>query len=607
MQKPTFCLIVSLAVADFMVGCVAMPFTMVVERKMRASFHNCLLISCVVILLPSVSVLSLVAISVDRFLRVSVPFSIRGKLRERPGNGFQKQSHKYLKKEKQLAGSLALVLALFALSWLPLHIMNCIAYFAVWISKSFRQPTFCLIVSLAVADFMVGCVAIPLAVVVDGRVRTSFHSCVFISCVVILLTLVSVLSLVAISVDRYLRVYIPLRYKRTVTRKHSCLAVAACWIVAVPLSFAPMLGCFFLCTLTPLFVMMVLYGFVFHIIRGKLREKPGDSVQIQSYNYLRKEKQLAGSLALVLALFALSWIPLHIMDCIAYFVGVDAVPPIAFHVGILLIHANSAVNPIVYAFKIQKIKAGYLKIWRRKPRSDCAVRGEGPSQFLLVMQLVIRRYRPSDRDEVFTLFQIGIQEHIRPCFYNAMTSSLYLAMTLSLCAAGYLLGSVPGAVLFPGLWVGLVYYCCHDIYAGFVKKKLQKDMQDIPSYYLSRPGHCFWVAEAQVDGRSQIVGMVAVIAKQSGKERHGELFRMIISPLCRRMGLGFRMAQTVVDFCKEQGFSKLVLETSSTQIAAVMLYKKLGFIQTLTHAKSESPFWVIMLARVHIIRMEKFL
>ncbi|KAK2861797.1 hypothetical protein Q5P01_001330 [Channa striata] len=273
---------------------------------------------------------------------------------------------------------------------------NMLVVLAVWISKTMQKPTFSLIVSLAVADFMVGCVAIPLAVVVDGRVETSFHSCLFICCVIILLTLVSVLCLAAIAIDRYLRVYVPLRYKRTTTRKHSCLAVAACWIVAVPLSFAPMLGwynhetlsnsvnsstvCrfkevipfsylvyfnFFLCTLTPLLVMTVLYGLVFSTIRESLRERPGNGFQKQSYNYLKKEKQLAGSLALVLALFALSWIPLHIMNCISYFLGSNVLPPTAFYVGILLSHANSAVNPVVYAFKIQKIKTGYLKIWRQ--------------------------------------------------------------------------------------------------------------------------------------------------------------------------------------------------------------------------------------------------
>ncbi|XP_057701668.1 adenosine receptor A1 [Corythoichthys intestinalis] len=273
---------------------------------------------------------------------------------------------------------------------------NALVIVAVWTTKSIGQPTFCLIISLAVADCAVGLVAIPLAVLVDGRAHTSFIACLFISCVVILLTLVSILSLMAITVDRFLRVYIPLRYKRTVTQRHSWSAVAACWLVALPLSFTPMLGwhnkdpsshgssnatftCqfitvipmsylvyfnFFLCTLTPLLVMSVLYGYIFCVIRGNLREKPGNGAQARSDIYLKKEKQLAGSLALVLALFAFSWIPLHVLNCVAYF-ELAEVTASAFHAGILLSHANSAVNPVVYAFRIRKIRMAYRKMWRR--------------------------------------------------------------------------------------------------------------------------------------------------------------------------------------------------------------------------------------------------
>uniref|UniRef100_A0A667WMZ6 Adenosine A3 receptor n=1 Tax=Myripristis murdjan TaxID=586833 RepID=A0A667WMZ6_9TELE len=266
---------------------------------------------------------------------------------------------------------------------------NVLVIWAVWTSKSLQQPTFCFMASLAVADFMVGCVAIPLAVLVDGWVHTAVHACLFISCTVILLTLASVLSLAAIAVDRFLRVFIPLRYKRTVTQRHTWLVVAGCWLVSVALSFTPMLGwyndgtppsnsstilCkfidvipmsylvyfnFFLCTLIPLLVMAVMYCYIFCTIRGNLRDKPGSNAQSHSHTYLKKERNLAGSLSLVLVLFALSWLPLHIMNCIVYFGKVSDVPQKAFYVGILLSHANSAVNPVVYAFKIPKIK-GFL-------------------------------------------------------------------------------------------------------------------------------------------------------------------------------------------------------------------------------------------------------
>ncbi|XP_047440199.1 N-acetyltransferase 8-like 2 [Mugil cephalus] len=223
------------------------------------------------------------------------------------------------------------------------------------------------------------------------------------------------------------------------------------------------------------------------------------------------------------------------------------------------------------------------------------------------MQLVIRRYRPSDKDTVQNLFSFGIREHIRPCFHNAMSSPLYLAITLVLCAAGYLLGSTLGAALLPAAWVGLVYYCCHQLYASFVSGKLQTDMRDIPAHYLTRPDDCFWVAEAEVDGRAQIVGMVAVVCKHSGKEKYGELFRMSISPQCRRLGLGSKLAHVVINFCKDRGFSKVMLETSSAQTAAMALYSKLGFRHVLSHTNTVSYSWIVYLARAAVIRMEKHL
>lgn len=204
----------------------------------------------------------------------------------------------------------------------------------------------------------------------------------------------------------------PRRYKRTVKEKHSWFVVTGCWLVAILLSFIPMFGwynqenlpttnpvnativCrfvvvipmpylvyvnFFLCTLLPLLVMTVLYAAIFCTIRGSLREKRGHQVRNKSETYLRKEKQLAGSLSLVVVLFVISWFPLQVMNCVAYFAGPEVVTSKAFHVGILLSHSNSAVNPVVYAFKVEKIKRAYLKIWRQL--ITCRDENQAPQMF----------------------------------------------------------------------------------------------------------------------------------------------------------------------------------------------------------------------------------
>ncbi|XP_037390651.1 probable N-acetyltransferase CML1 [Pygocentrus nattereri] len=168
-------------------------------------------------------------------------------------------------------------------------------------------------------------------------------------------------------------------------------------------------------------------------------------------------------------------------------------------------------------------------------------------------------------------------------------------------------GSVVLALLAGGLWIGLLYYCCYEYYAGYVRLKLNTDMRDIAGFYLSRPDNCFWVAEAKINSRPQIIGIVAVEGKElpDSGQKYGELFRMSVSSTSRRTGLGWRLGQTVINFCKERGFSKIVLQTTSKQSAAVALYYKMGFKPVRTH--KQAPWWGLRLVGVSILRMEKIL
>ena len=88
-----------------------------------------------------------------------------------------------------------------------------------------------------------------------------------------------------------------------------------------------------------------------------------------------KELKLAKSLALVLFLFTVSWIPLHILNCITLFCPACVHHKSGIRVAILLSHGNSAVNPVVYAFHINKFHTAFRKIWQQYVLCRDPVRG----------------------------------------------------------------------------------------------------------------------------------------------------------------------------------------------------------------------------------------
>ncbi|XP_028924638.1 adenosine receptor A1 [Ornithorhynchus anatinus] len=274
---------------------------------------------------------------------------------------------------------------------------NVLVIWAVKVNPALRDTTFCFIVSLAVADVAVGALVIPLAILINIGPQTHFYTCLMVACPVLILTQSSILSLLAIAVDRYLRVKIPLRYKLMVTPRRATIAIGGCWALSFLVGLTPLLGwnnlsvveqkqgtngslmikCefesvismeymvyfnFFVWVLPPLVLMLLIYLEVFYLIRKQLSKKVSASSG-DPQKYYGKELKIAKSLALVVFLFALSWLPLHILNCITLFCPSCRTPSIITYIAIFLTHGNSAMNPIVYAFHIQKFRLMFLQIW----------------------------------------------------------------------------------------------------------------------------------------------------------------------------------------------------------------------------------------------------
>ncbi|KAM9728732.1 LOW QUALITY PROTEIN: adenosine receptor A2b [Menidia menidia] len=297
---------------------------------------------------------------------------------------------------------------------------NVLVCWAVAINTTLKNATNYFLVSLAVADILVGCLAIPFAITISIGIRLDFYGCLFLACFVLVLTQSSIFSLLAIAIDRYLAVKIPLRYKELMTGKTARQIIAILWILSFVIGLIPFFGwnlkslacqngsfggnatatagrragggagghscqtqCFFesvvdmhymvyfnffVCVLVPLLIMLGIYAKIFTVARRQLRQIElkcvgnGDS---PNQGLLQKEIRAAKSLSIIVGLFAVCWLPVHILNCFTLFYQELHKPDVVMYVAIILSHANSAVNPIIYAYRIQDFRNTFRKILAR--------------------------------------------------------------------------------------------------------------------------------------------------------------------------------------------------------------------------------------------------
>ena len=126
---------------------------------------------------------------------------------------------------------------------------------------------------------------------------------------------------------------------------------------------------FFGCVLPPLLIMLGIYAKIFTVARKQLRQIElkcvGNGDSSHHHSLLQREFRAAKSLSIIVGLFALCWLPVHILNCLTLFYGDLYKSPVVMYVAIMLSHANSAVNPIIYAYRIKDFRDTFRKILTR--------------------------------------------------------------------------------------------------------------------------------------------------------------------------------------------------------------------------------------------------
>ncbi|KAI1306025.1 Octopamine receptor 1 [Halotydeus destructor] len=121
---------------------------------------------------------------------------------------------------------------------------NILVILAVFVSSKLRTSTNYFIVSLALADLLVGIAVLPYSVTHDVLDVWIFGEvwCQGWLVVDVWLCTASILNLCAISVDRYLAVTRPVRYRSMMTSRRAKMVIIAVWLLSFLICFPPLVG-----------------------------------------------------------------------------------------------------------------------------------------------------------------------------------------------------------------------------------------------------------------------------------------------------------------------------------------------------------------------------
>lgn len=271
---------------------------------------------------------------------------------------------------------------------------NVLVCVAVGLNRKLRTVTNYFLVSLAVADICVGTIAIPCAILTDvGLPRHNLYLCLLMLSVLIMFTQSSIFSLLAVAVERYVAIFMPFRYQVLMTSRNAVLVILTMWLLAFLIGLVPLMGwhktppdsgyCFFVlvvdmtymvyfnffaCVLTPLVIMFLIYAQIFVTVKRQVRriaseQRGRGEGQMKAAASMRQEMKTATSLFLVLFLFTICWIPLHIINCFLLLCPHCPVPFELLLTAIILSHANSAVNPFLYAYTMTAFRDTFKAIF----------------------------------------------------------------------------------------------------------------------------------------------------------------------------------------------------------------------------------------------------
>jgi len=225
------------------------------------------------------------------------------------------------------------------------------------------------VVSLAVADILVGVTSIPIWISMllyssgDDTLQGVYYV------LDLFAGTCSILHLVTISLERFFAVVYPIRHRNT-SAKVYYLSLVVVWVIPAAACGSAlklrvenrqvnMLFLFIQFFVIPLLVILFTYARIWHAASHRIQ--PGQD----SSRTMKRDMRIAITIALVIGFFVIAWLPFFIVQLLLVFCM--KCQPGIFSTELLLFlkfmhYSNSAVNPIVYAVKIPEFRRAFKQL-----------------------------------------------------------------------------------------------------------------------------------------------------------------------------------------------------------------------------------------------------
>ena len=267
----------------------------------------------------------------------------------------------------------------FALTAIAVTIGNLITV-GIFLKRKLRDRPHYLLVSLAIADLMVGALAVPLYIAV-GMYATEPLLILSFQSVDIFTGVLSIFTLASISLERMHAVMWPLRH-RTLTLRFYTFVIGIPWFLAllgivarVLLHFFVISRMSFIVTVigslsTPLLFTCIAYFLIWRKQRSRFQFAPQAG----------RDEKLTKTLFFVTGAFVLTWLPFQIINiALPFCLLCQRWPVFVFHVMKLLQFSNSFINVLIYPLRIAEYRNALVTIFSCKQTDTDKGLGKGSS------------------------------------------------------------------------------------------------------------------------------------------------------------------------------------------------------------------------------------